>query len=540
MPRQFKEQVASRPQVQPPQQRAPEQAQVYARPMDALVSRPPAQNDLNGLIEGLKSFNPALEKYSQMAGRADAAQGATDRLGGKEAPTFSFTPYAQGYLEMDGEVKGRADASDLIASYRTEFNKDQPPEALDLFIKGKYADLTKGLPDGPFLSGYNASLAPTLQNLRTDLIQYHQKKVVDTVESNAMQLLDSGIKGYASQGQQVPDTYIEGLRTKLGTTMGVNTDRFDQLLFDVVNRAGNDGHMDAFDLLRRPRADGTPGMYFNPDWKHKVDSAELEAANRSERKLRMQREDRQDEALYGVFDTLYNGDAEGARNKFDGLRKAGLFTRASDLKKWEDSLAQATTKEAGVGQQAIETELLSGIYTGRVGLRNVLAADLTYSQKKSLLGEVRRVQQENRMATAAEEKEGKAIFRTPEYTSGEKYIAGALSSTANPMDVMGVGTQFERQQRAAAILEFTRRAQGITNPVELNAVREDIVDRYLKRRKQLGTDAKELPSAGLVRYSTPAEAADAARKGLLSADELTLHLNFFKSQRQPKAVNNAR
>ena len=139
------------------------------------------------------------------------------------------------------------------------------------------------------------------------------------------------------------------------------------------------------------------------------------------------------------------------------------------------------------------------------------------------------------MVAATEKKDAKdeanAIFKTSEFRSGEDYIKGALSSPAKDGDIMGVGAQFDRQQRAAAILEFTQAAKDVKTPQELNAAREEIVGRYLKRKKEMPAKDQGADMAGLIRYSTPAETAAAARKGKLSEEELALHLKFFKAQR---------
>lgn len=516
----------------------PIRAQVAATSMDALPGYvPPVQDPtLQGLIDGLSKFNPALAKMDEDAKDAAAQRGAMDRLGSQDKRESSAA-YINEWSHFDGLIKGQQDASSLRQAYDTEFDKDRGD--LEQFIRDKYGALTNGFQaEDPFLKGYDKALAPVLQDIRKSHTDYRKNAVESRVESNAMQLLDGGVRAYTSTGQPVPPEYVESIRGYLGGNFGVSSSRFDQLLFESVKRIGDEGNFSVYDSLKQNKPDGSPGTYYDPAWKAKIDAAQVHSQNvflekqtKADTLAKRQREEKQETALYDVFSQLYDGDAEGAKTKFDGLVKQGLFTRASDLIKWQDQFAKSQQKDARADQQATETEMLTRIYTGRAGIRDVIDADMTPQQKKGLLSEIRRVQQENRMAAAAEDKAEKAIYKSPEYKSGMDYIKGTMVSQPNALDPFGTGTIFDRQQRAAAELEFTRRASLTKDPAELNTVREEIVGRYLKRRKELADADKTLPGAGQLRYSSPAEAADAARKGLLSLDELAIHHNFFKAQR---------
>jgi hypothetical protein len=86
-------------------------------------------------------------------------------------------------------------------------------------------------------------------------------------------------------------------------------------------------------FLKEKNADGTPGMYYIPKWKTQIDAAEVHAQNvflekqtRAYTLAQKQREEKQDTALYSVFDKLYNGDTDGAQTDFAAQVKSGLFT----------------------------------------------------------------------------------------------------------------------------------------------------------------------------------------------------------------------
>ena len=624
------------------------QARAAATSVDALPNYIPAQRDptLQGLLQGLSTISPIIEKKLQEVKQDEAGQATADREAGKEAQSSDWN-YTEHYMHTDGLIKGQEDAVALKTAYDTEFDKDAGN--LDEFIKQKYTDLTKGTKPGPWLAGHDKYMSAGIEDIRKEHLKYQNDAVVGRVESNAMTMLGDAVTGYMSKppglyvgdltakdGEYDPATWgtrpdgstkgkgflgalkrpdgaisteisvgvnIDGkemdiptmvptlsrpeldklmtlgpdekipesivkkaadhakariaagksvfaddsesglppdpsvqkiteLKGYLGKHLGVSNTRFDQLLFATVQSKAQHGRFDAYELLKQNHADGTPGLYANPEWKHKIDAAQDASYSYMETQGKRDRAEQQDKALYSVFEKLYAGDSAGARAELDAHRKAGLFTTASELVKWEDQFSKTSNKEARADQQAAELEVQAKIYQGKAGIRDIIAADLTPAQKRALLSEAHRVQQDARMVAATAEKEGKAIFRSSEFRSGEEYIKGALAPQPDGgMDYMRVGTVFDRQQKAAALLEFSQAAQRAQSPQDLNVAREEIASRYLKRRKEMPDAAKGLENAGLIRYSTPAEAAKALREGKLSFEEGQLHLQYFKAPR---------
>jgi hypothetical protein len=83
-----------------------------------------------------------------------------------------------------------------------------------------------------------------------------------------------------------------------------------------------------------------------------------------------------------------------------------------------------------------------------------------------------------------------------------------------------------------AQLEFTRRAQEVTNPVELNAIRDDIADKFLKRRKANAEGQFPETTGSLIRFQTAGAVLAAHEQGLLTPEEFLYHKQYFKAQRQ--------
>lgn len=520
---------------------------VTARYVDTFVS--PAMGQTQALMDGLAVLNPALSRYTAYKDMNEENEGAAARQQGAPKDDSKGGAWARGYLSMDNTVKGQQDASTVTAAYDAWEGKDGGN--IEEFLSTQVGALTKGLrPDD--IVAYNKGIGPQLNKLRTMHLDYTRKQLLDRSESNAMALLENGVRGYISSGQPVPDEFIEGYKGELNK-MGVSNSRFNDLLFGSVKRLGDEGNPGIYDMFKRPRPDGTPGMYNIPAWKEKIDQAQLHAqtvfvakAEKADTLARKAREERQETALFSVFDLLTNGDEAGARQQFNLLRQdRTLFSRASDVVKWEKLFTDTAKREARPEQEAAASVLIAGAVKGTIGpdhvLRALSAGTITNQQARAVLTDLSKIRSEQSQAASAARSAdnqafalGKRIFQTPEFKSGEDYISGVLRSQANGLtDPFGNGTVFEQQQRAAAKLEFTRRAQGITNPAELNAVREEIADRYLKRRKEFNEKAlNDLPNAGLIRYSTEAAAAAGLRSGHLTLEEAMVHDQFFDARKQ--------
>lgn len=511
------------------------QATVAARPVDFIPdTRGYYDPDLQGLITGLSAINPALEKYSKDAEEKDRAAANADRLAGTPLDNSKSRAYINAYNSMDGEVKGIQDANALVAGYQSEFNKDGTPQDLDKYLAEKRDTQIKGVQDNTYLESYNKALIPVLQKIRTDHLDYIRGQVVQRAEGNAMYIMDTAIRASLMGGKEVPEDTLDAARTKLGQ-MGIESGRFDDLLFESAKRIGAEGNDKVFDIFKRPRKDGSPGLYYVPGWKDKIDQAQVQAsaqffenARRADAQAQRDRENRQETALYDVF---LEPDPVKATAMFREHVKNGLFTRASDLIKWEKNLAEKVDGKPDVEQSAIETDLLAGIYKGSVSQRQIISAQITNSQRRSLLTELRKTQHDNRTAAAAEVANGKAIYKTTEFRSGEDYIDNVLRPNASSLDPFGVGSAYDREQRASAKLEYTQRAANVKHPSELNAIRDEIVERYQKRRKETPDSAKGRPGAGLIRYSTKAEALAAYRRGDLPYEAMLIHQQYFEAQK---------
>jgi hypothetical protein len=97
------------------------------------------------------------------------------------------------------------------------------------------------------------------------------------------------------------------------------------------------------------------------------------------------------------------------------------------------------------------------------------------------------------------------------------------------LNAVGIGTEFARQQMAAARKEFSIRAQEVKQPHELQELSSEIATRFLDRRKD-SRISQELDMAGSLRYSSLEELKAASDAGLITDPvEFENHHRYFRA-----------
>lgn len=492
--------------------------------------------DAEALIKGLSQFQPALENWVAKKEEEAGDRATLDRMAGKEAQEDS-NAYTSKYMAVDGFVKGQADGSQLLAKYQTEFDKDKGN--LDQWLAENHEGRLKGIDNQHYTDAYGKALLPTLQAIRKEHFTYQQKAVEARVESNAMQLLDGGVRAYVTHGQPIPDGYVEAIQTHVGESLGVSQQRFQELLFETVRRVGEDGHFDAFDVLKKPRADGSPGLYYDPAWKSKIDQAELHSYSVYETRSKAERQQRYNTTMYDIFAA---DDPKEAQRKFNEAKVSGLFKGdAEGLIKWGKLLDEKVDGKPDVRQLEAEGNLLAKVYKGSLNYDDVLKAqsrgDITSSQRKSLMGEIRRVQHENRTLAAQEGAANEKIYKSKDFGSAMDYLEGVLRP--RPQDPMAMDKkemEFDHLQLAQAKREFFTASEG-KKPGELQDIADGVAQRYLKRRQEqakggMTPEQKQAAVAGQVPYKTLTELRQAVQSGAVSIPEARRYEQFLKRQGQ--------
>jgi len=541
MPRQADSRIRDRSQPNTAAERGQGvQTTVEARQIDFSSGAMPGRGgDLDGLLNGLSSFNAGLKDYADAKDVIDdksRQDGKHSAARGEDVDKARGEAFVNGYMTLKGSIEGERDKADILQKYDTTFDKENGD--LEGFIKSYAADKMKGVPQGAFTAGHQETFSPALLKLRKDHKEYQTKRVVADVESNAVELLTGGIGAYVSAGQPVPQEYRDSIKGYLGANLGVSEARYQDLEFAAVKRLGDEGNFGIYDMFKRPQADGAAGLYFDPAWKEKIDQAQLHATNvflsrqgAAEKAARAAREDAQDVAMLEVFNAE---DPKEATRMFEQHRAAGLFTRASELVKYEKLLTEKVDGKPSINQLDTEMGLLPRALEGNLPLKTILGADITRGQKMGLIAknkaavdEARRLAATNANAAAAREN---SVFNDPLYRGAKDYLSTVLRPRpANDMDFMQVGTPFDRNIQARAEIDYVN-AMKTRRPDEATAVAMEIADRYQKQRNNFSPSQRANVAAGSVPFNNIGEAIAAARAGQITPAELNSYTDHFGSQ----------
>lgn len=502
---------------------------VAATLVDATPRYLPDSRDstLDGLIHGLKALNPALEQYAKSREEEDAAKGARQAATGQGLDDDASLAQANAFLGIRGMQGAQEDLASFIDAYQTKFDKDGGD--FEAFHRDFFASKTQGLTNGAYSAAYAKTIAPGIEKMRADLAKHRTEAHVAAVESTLLQLTDTGIKSAVAAGQPINQDYITSLRGE-AAKLNVSQDRFNELLFDSMKRHADEGNFGVFNALKENNPDGTPGLYFDPRWKAKIDAAEIHAQNvfltkrkQAEEAAKKEREERQDKALFDVFRMAYDGDVPGAQALFDQHRKSGLFSNASELINWTEKLTRVANREARADQLERENTLQIAILEGKAGIREIIAADVTPKQRNSLIGVLER-RKESARADARAEKAARAasanaetgIYKTPIYKTHKDLLEGSLWPTDTGLFMDDGAKGRVKQERAGAIAEFALRA-GRATPEELPGIAEDI-------RRRVSVRINEVAQAGAkpitTRFRNQRELALAYQAGGVTDAEL--------------------
>lgn len=529
MPRISETRNTSQPQAGQQQGGRQVKSQVAARAADNLPSYIPQMKDpdADAFLEGLSMIQPKLLAWSEKAKQEEANAGAFDASAGLEKQQEGKS-YSANYFATVGLVRAQEDGTALLAKYNTEFDKDKGD--LEGWLRENHQGRLKGVNDEHYLQAYQRGITPAFQAIREAHLGYQKKAVEVQVESSAMQLLDNGVRAYTSQGQAIPTEYLAAIQAHVGGNLGVSQQRFGELLFDVVKKVGDEGHYDAYDVLKAERPDGSPGMYYDPAWKAKIDAAQQHSFTTAQVMAQKSREHRYNNVLYDVF---LEEDPKKAQAMFRDMKANALFKGDTEgLIKWEKLMTEKVDGKPDARQLENEVALLAKVYEGKAGIKDILASNstsaITSGQRKYLLGEARRVLNENQQAAAAAGKADEAVYKTKDYMDAKDWVGSMLQPRPrDPMNFSGQQSiEFDRTNAALAQREFFKGLKG-KSPDEIQPWAEDVVKRYKARQKEYTEPQQAAVADNKVPFKTLSEARDAFARGLLSPAEARRYHNFF-------------
>jgi GH24 family phage-related lysozyme (muramidase) len=374
MPPNNTQQITQRGQGSPGQQAATFQPQ--ERTIDTYSGA--GQNDptLMGLVDGLKAFNPELQRYTQLkeqaaagdAFRAGTAQGEladaslTDaQTGGikvpppedsyKVDPAFSQT-FAAGYRNSVGLKIGSQVQTDILSAYAENKNKDGfDPEQ---FLHEQVPQHTAGLSDPAIVEQVAKSVADTSKHIRTDYAQVQFTRLKETANGNISAALDSVMSPTANPA----DIYkgiistVEPLRGQLGTmTRPELWDSALDKITDLSRKAG--GRPELFDVFdqKDPNTGLTP-LQMNP----KLQSEVTRMRSRAEEEQNKRIEQGQQVDFFKTRQSEEDAAGEGKVPSLDDIAHRigplGMFKSGSEASSYLDHL-QGIADKAQDGLAAI-------------------------------------------------------------------------------------------------------------------------------------------------------------------------------------------
>lgn len=538
MPKQDKTAVSTR-EVMTPISR-PEEQEVNARQVDFHngVSVSP---ELDGLVKGLKQIQPKLNEFALFHGRKvareDLQAGSAAAKRNEELAEDASRFFRQGYMNQRGLVEGEKFGGELLQKYNTEFNKDSGD--IEKFIKENTQAEVEGLDDEDYGRGFGSNQGKYLDHIRTEQFKYQQIKITETVESDAMARLETAYDTRKSIGQPLNVNDLEQLRKELGQSFGVSNTRFNDLVFDVINKKGMAGDFAAYDLLKKNRPDGTKGMYHIPKWKAKIDKAQLAsqntylaAENAQDKRDDKARNSKQDEAMFGIL-LQAESDPEAAALAFDKLITDGLFEDATQYVKYKKLLTDVIDDEDGSPEQAANEAMLTSKILSNpnsVTFGQLANFDLAPKQQVRLAGLIRSQRGEARTATNDGASKSKKIYSSYQYTTAKDWIKDSLKPLKSEFKDFSDNDKTDTHIMNTMMTDFDYAIEGITDPKELKAIAAETIERG-KRLKEDRKLLKKNKNISLIRYPTPLELDNAVQAGLVTdMNVINAHIDFFQAK----------
>ncbi|WP_322035426.1 glycoside hydrolase family protein [Burkholderia cenocepacia] len=253
-------------------------SQPQERPVD-IYAAPQQDATLNGLIDGLRAFNPALDHYVNLENQKDATQafkagtsagqlsdasarggyaGLIDaQTGGIKVPppaadsrvdpAFNDT-FAQGYRNAVGLKIGNQVQTDILSAYQEHKNQDGfDPEK---FLHEQVAQHTAGLTDPAIVDQVSKSVATTADSVRKDYAQVQFQRLKETAFGNFSAVAD-GVLDPTKSLQQMWDGVQQTLEPMRGQMGMMTRPEMADMLLDKINNLSSQagGRPELFDLF---------------------------------------------------------------------------------------------------------------------------------------------------------------------------------------------------------------------------------------------------------------------------------------------------
>ena len=268
-----------------------------ARPVDTTIM-PSDDTALSALAEGLSAASPGFEKYLNAkheeytlneAIRAkrqaqielmDKDEITEEILKGNLKPEDS--PWFQeAYFKHGALLQAQNTAKELRFKYDTEFDKDNGD--INSFIKDNLKISERDLSDPDFAEPYLNALTDVENDIKKEQGEYHSAKIDKKKKTDIMLLVDN-IVIEAVQANKPIQWLQENLNSMYvaGKEVFLTNQDVDELIFNSIVANSDAGLPELISYFSLPKPDGTPGLYYNPDYTAKIDAAFDAAVNQKD------------------------------------------------------------------------------------------------------------------------------------------------------------------------------------------------------------------------------------------------------------------
>lgn len=381
MPKQHQERIRPVSQQSDATRRKPVVTEVVASPVKA---PPMVQDDsFAQVIDGLKTFNNALERYQTVKDGKDAEEAiAQGRTAGREAqfdptdpmqaintlpampdsvnPAFS-AHYAQGYKETLGSRMGDESRSNLLRQYLTRRNED------GFEVEGFLQDYTKseltGIEDPQVRAEITKAHVEAVKEIRGDFHKVKLGQLQFAAKANAAATMDGDIQPHMSP-QQLFTTFQEVTAPKLVNGIFTRPEAsamFVERIGVMSNQMGGAPELfDALTMFKDPKT-GMTIEQANPGLGQAIATQRQHASTMRDKRLSEEVKTRNFETLASLEDRVKSGgwvsDEEiishmNPLGVFKTVAEAMAFRRMRDAAFGEVTQLAHAVREVGAGRGA--------------------------------------------------------------------------------------------------------------------------------------------------------------------------------------------
>jgi hypothetical protein len=376
MPRQQTLQIEGRPLLDT--QGPKVGTQVVASPVDTFEDQGMGQkmSRLNNLLESGKDLLAAYDA-------SETKQGAQDRALGMPKKETVLGSYEQGWLGLDGAIKGQQDAEKVRTSFASAFDRSAPG-GLEKWLQDRQGELMQGMKPGPFAAAYRVKLAEGFQSLREQHATEQREAVTAQAEGNVITLLTGAARGKSNKGEAVTVDDFLGVRQALADSgLGMDDTRMDKLGHSALKVLAGEGDVQAIRAAMQANKDGVRAFPTLGDdalyaLENHAINVKLDKHEAAEKAIKLEHEHKVSDTMFPIIQMAQAGSTSEAQKAFDRVVSSNLFAHEpKSIEMWQRLIVSTGDKSDSFEQVERLNQVTMNILTKGWGLKEIQASGLT-------------------------------------------------------------------------------------------------------------------------------------------------------------------